>query len=135
MTLKRKAAIWLLISLILGVWVISPILFPQYPPDSPHGLRTLYSPDGKYRVERLRPGLYTPWSAWQNLTHECVMFLRLYDHRRNTYLGSTSWFGYTACYDPMSMIHWPDNTWPGANNFSVGDSTNGTYNGADINLE
>lgn len=135
MTPTRKCTIWGLILLILVIWTYSPILFPATVEGDEDGFTSMYSPDRKYKVALIEPGLYTPWAFWQALTNECIMFVRLYDNTTGELLGQSSWFNYMDCFDWGGIFIWPYELGPDSNVFRMGYPSFGPHSGVLIEIE
>lgn len=125
----RSITAWLI---LLFLWNISPALITQEAPGK--GL-FIYSPDRKYKIQVLKPGPWTPWVLWQYLSHDCVMFIRLYNNKTGEMIGQTSWFNFMECYDLLGTIIWPGQLKPANEYFSIGDRAQGFYWGADIAVD
>ena len=132
MIILRKPLLRIVKLVSFAIWLISPVLFPQGLSVIESGLPVLYSPDQKYRLERFQPGLYTPWSIWQSLGNDCVMFMRLYDNKTGQLLGQSNWFAYTNCHDLLGMLIWPGELPDEPNLFSIGDPSDAAFRGAQI---
>ena len=115
--------------MILVIWTFSPILFPDTIEGKKGGFTSIYSPDLKYKVALIKPGLYRPWAFWQALTNDCIMFIRLYDNRTGELLGQSSWFNYMDCFAWEGVIIWPYELDPNDNEFMMGNPEGGAHRG------
>lgn len=125
----RRALLWLC---VLSIWGISPVLVTQ---EAIGNGRFFYSPDGKYKIQALTPGPWTPWALWQLLRYDCVMFIKLYDHKTGELLGQSSWFRFINCHDLWGMVIWPGELRSNNRFFSIGDPEVSAYMGARINIQ